>query len=468
MTRARTVLHLALILAVGAVAAGPAAATDGTPDPSFGAGGGTALDWNHGGSSDWVKDVTTDDAGNLYYVGHFESTTGDADWGVAKLNSAGGLSLSTFFRFNLGAPNSDEAVATRLDGAGGLLIAGSAGSASSAEIRLCRLTTSNLLLDLTFAGGTGCAAYNYAPLPLYPVALARAGDGGWLVAGSLVWGGGDSDFFVVKFTSAGLLDTTFNALDPFHPGMAVVPVDLVVGGADGARGMAVDHQGRILVAGDVEGGLASNVAAVVRLTASGQIDASFGTSGFQIFNYFEGPVNYPTWAMSVAVDPVLDSFLVGYSHFTSTVNEVAAGIDHFDAAGNWQNYPGGSSPSRDVTWLPGSGNWLARVLVESDGRILAIGDSASGSTYRATRLLPSGAVDPLYGVAGVASFSPSVQGFGSGHGVAAATLWSGRLVMVGTVTNGSEDWLAVRLTNALIFRDGFETGTTGLWSAAVP
>ncbi len=468
MTRARTVLHLALILAGGAVAAGPAVATDGALDPTFGAGGGSALNWNQGGSSDWVEDVTADDAGNLFYVGRFESLAGDADWGVAKLDSAGGLAGFTFFAFDLGGSNADSATATRLDGSGGLLIAGYAESTSSTEIRLCRLTASNLILDLTFGGGTGCAAYNYLALPLYPVALAPAGDGGWLVAGQLNWGGGDYDFFVVKFTSAGLLDTNFNSLDPFHPGMTVVPVDLVVGGSDLARALAVDHLGRVLVAGEASSPTVSFAAAVVRLTASGELDASFGASGLRTWTYFDGLADQPAWPLGVAVDPMFDSFVVGYSHYTASPGEVAAAVGHFDAAGQWALFPGGGSAVREVTWLPLGANWISNVLVQSDGRILAVGDSSSGGTYQATRLLPNGSIDPTYGVSGVASFSPFTHGFGFGHGVASATLWSGRLVMVGTVTNGSEDWLAVRLTSGLIFLDGFESGATGLWSAAVP
>ena len=82
MTRARTVLHLALILAVGAVAAGPAAATDGTPDPSFGAGGGTALDWNHGGGTTTYRIVV--DVGiskNLVISVQKNSDLMHASWG---------------------------------------------------------------------------------------------------------------------------------------------------------------------------------------------------------------------------------------------------------------------------------------------------------------------------------------------------------------------------------------------------
>lgn len=469
MSRARAAVRLFLFLAVGAIAAGSAVATDGTLDPTFGSNGAQPFGWDQGGAlSDWVHDAVADDSGNLFLVGSFDSSFGDDDWGILELDSAGLFVNWQFFAFDLESPFTDVATAARLDGAGGLLVSGQARTATGAEVRLCRLRTNDLSLDLTFAGGTGCAAYSYLSLPLNAVALARAGDGGWLVAGQLDWGAGDSDFFVVKFTSAGLLDTSFNPLDPFHPGMAIIPVDLVTGGYDTFRALAVDHQGRILIAGDVEAPAVSNAAAVVRLTASGQLDASFGTSGLQSWTYFDGLVDHPTWAMSVAVDPILDGFVVGYSHLTTDVNEVAAVIGHFDAGGNWQNFPGGISPLRDVTWLAGGGNWLARVLVQSDARILAIGDSSFGGTYQATRLLPNGNVDSTYGTAGVASFSPSLAGLGGAHGVASATLAAGRLVMVGTVSNPDDDWLAVRLTSGLIFLDGFESGATGRWSAAVP
>jgi uncharacterized delta-60 repeat protein len=445
------------VLAGGLAVPAGADPNDGTPDPSFGSGGARVFAWNQGGAlADWVYDVVADDNGNLFLVGSFDSSWGDDDWGILELNAAGNFVNWQLFVFDLGGANTDLATGVRLDGAGGLLIAGQARTATGAEVRLCRLKTSDLTLDLTFGSG-GCAAYSYLATGLYAVALARAGDGGWLVAGTLGWGSGNTDFFVVKFTSAGLLDTNFNWLDFFHPGMATVGVDLVAGGYDVARAIAVDHQGRVLVAGDAQAPTVSNAAAVVRLTASGERDWSFGASGLQTWTYFDGLVDHPAWASSLAVDPVLDTFLVGYSHYSGDPSEVAAAVGHFNAGGNWQNFPGGGSPIREVTWQPGGSNWMARVLVQCNGRILAVGDSFYGGTYQATRLLPNGTVDASYGVAGTASFSPSLHGWGSGNGVASATLSAGRLVLAGTVSNPNDDWLAVRLTSDLIFCDGFES-----------
>lgn len=462
-----TAVTVASILLLTGSPAPVAGIGDGYLDTTFGVNGSRSVAWDAGGAlADRVGDVAADDDGNLYLVGSYDSVFGDDDWGVTKLDADGTPIDSAYLYFDLGGFNTDLPTGVLLDRAGGLLIAGQARAASAVEIRLCRLWTSDLSLDLGFANGNGCATYAYGSVPLYATALARAADGGYLVAGSYDWGGGDSDFFVVKFTAAGLLDTTFNMFDLFHPGMAVVAIDRVAGGADSARSIAVDHLGRILVAGDAEGPAVSNEAAVIRLSAGGVLDSSFGSSGHLGWTYFDGLVDHPTWGMTVAVDPIADTFLIGYSWSMSNGNGAAVG--HFDASGAWQNFPGAGSPIREVTWEPGGSNWIRKLLFQCDGRILAVGDSYFGGIYRATRLFANGTVDGSYNVAGVASFSPFANGLGSGLDVAAATLASGRLVFAGTVLNANEDWLAVRMTSELMFCDNLETGTTARWSSSVP
>ena len=74
------------------------------------------------------------------------------------------------------------------------------------------------------------------------------------------------------------------------------------------------------------------------------------------------------------------------------------------------------------------------------------------------RLLANGALDPTFCCGGFYLFDLD-PGWET---VEAATLDGGRPVLAGT-RNGT--WATIRLTNALIFRDGFESGSTHAWSA---
>ena len=78
---------------------------------------------------------------------------------------------------------------------------------------------------------------------------------------------------------------------------------------------------------------------------------------------------------------------------------------------------------------------------------------------------PDGTPDPNFGVSGTRLYEPMQNGNPTGAGVAAATLSGGRVVVAGDVAEPDFNWLVIRLTNGLIFRDGFESDDTRLWSA---
>jgi len=92
-----------------------------------------------------------------------------------------------------------------------------------------------------------------------------------------------------------------------------------------------------------------------------------------------------------------------------------------------------------------------------------------GALFCATRLpgwnFPMGTYDTSFGTGGQFCFSPYDASLGNGFGVGAATLWGNRLVLAGSADgDGDEDWVIVRLTNATIFQDDFETHDFRMWS----
>ena len=95
--------------------------------------------------------------------------------------------------------------------------------------------------------------------------------GGSLLIVGTAFGTSGDNLFVARATAIGFLDPSFG-----DAGIQVVPLDLVASGNDRAEAVAVDSRGRILIAGSADApGFADRAAVLVRLTASGGVDATF-------------------------------------------------------------------------------------------------------------------------------------------------------------------------------------------------
>jgi len=128
-------------------------------------------------------------------------------------------------------------------------------------------------VDTSFQGGKvlvpvgGTDAYAYA--------LAAQPDGKLLVAGTSHDHAGD--FTVLRFTRDGELDPSF--------GSAGVVTTEVGQSSDIARAIAVDAQGRIVVAGTANSATTGLDFAAVRYLPDGKLDASFGNQGKTIVSF---------------------------------------------------------------------------------------------------------------------------------------------------------------------------------------
>src|SRR6202012_5070871 len=89
-------------------------------------------------------------------------------------------------------------------------------------------------------------------------------------SGKILVAGSDSgDFSVVRFTSSGALDTSFNSTGE---------VTVNLGGTDAAYAVSAGPAGTIVAAGvSVQSG--NNDDAGIRLTSSGSLDTSFDSTG---------------------------------------------------------------------------------------------------------------------------------------------------------------------------------------------
>ncbi len=132
----------------------------------------------------------------------------------------------------------------------------------------------------------------------------------------------------------------------------------------------------------------------------------------------------------------------------------------------------------DVGGLGGDGiGGQVRMVAQSDGKIVlaarvVTGDSGNTSDVGVARLLPDNSLDPSFGGLGTGKrvFGMAAPPPGNGDdGVGCLVLAAGRPVVVGWAEyiGVDTDFAFRRLTSSLIFTDGFESGWTFFWSAAV-
>jgi len=175
---------------------------------------------------------------------------------VYQLSDTGSTNWSTALTFATGVVPQGIA----LEPSGDIIVAGD--SSSGAGIYLAGLNPSTGAVDTSF----GSSGYVNAPLSGAPSGLSVALDS----SGKILVAGSDSgDFSVVRFTSSGSLDTSFNSTGE---------VTVSLGGTDKAYAVAPGPGGTIVAAG-VAVISGSNDDAPIRLTGSGALDTSFNSTG---------------------------------------------------------------------------------------------------------------------------------------------------------------------------------------------
>jgi len=323
--------------------------TAGTLDPTWGGDGLVTVDV--GGEDDLVYGLLVQSDGKVVAVG--ASATDPMglsfDFLAVRLTSSGALDLTFggtgWVTVGIG-PSSDYAQSAVATPSNQLVLAGYASNGTDWDVGVARLTADGDL-DTGFAGD-GTVLVPVGSGDDHGYAVDRAGDGGLVVAGA---SGGD--VAVVRLTASGALDTAWG-------GDGVVTVDL---GAGDDAGAAVDlaPDGDVVVAGTSGGDVA-----VVRLTASGALDAAWGGTG--AVTVAVGSGDDAGRAVAVASDGRV--VVAGSSH--NGADDDAA-VLRFTAAGALDaGFSGNGSLTVGV-----SGDDVAHGLaLAADGRILLGGESA--------------------------------------------------------------------------------------------
>jgi uncharacterized delta-60 repeat protein len=262
--------------------------TDGSLDSSFNGSGKIVIPV--GAGNDYAYSVTvqpnaSDPAEFQIVVAGTSSGASNSDFSIIRLNSDGtpdsGLNGTGKAIVPVGIGNdAAQSVTTQPDGK--IVVAGFSTGASGDDFSVVRLNTDGSL-DTSFNGtGKAVIAVGSSADRAYSVALQV--DGKIVVSGTSVNGSSGGDFSVVRLNADGSLDTDFN-----ETGKAIIGVGP---SWDTAYAVAVQANGKIVLAGTSLNASNSGEFSLIRLNTDGSLDLSFNSSGKALFpvggTYAEG------------------------------------------------------------------------------------------------------------------------------------------------------------------------------------
>ena len=191
--------------------------------------------------------------------------------------------------------------------------------------------------------------------------IAIQNDGRIVVGGTSVVVPPYSDFAVVRFNMDGRLDSSFG-------GDGIVTTDIGLGTEDLLRSLAIQSDGKIVVAGSTEipvGGLFGGHLAVVRYNADGTLDYSFGGGDGKT-------ATHPGRAYSVAIQSDGKIVVAGWGRLNTSVF-VFAVMRHNSNGALDSSFDGDGYLD-----MPGTANSVA---IQHDGKIVTTG-TAQGTSYQ--------------------------------------------------------------------------------------
>ena len=242
----------------------------------------------------------------------------------------------------------------------------------------------------------------------YGLALAIQPDGKAVAVGYTSTGGGN--FAVARLTTTGFLDSTFD-------GDGKLTTDLGSGVVDSAGSVAIQTDGRIVVAGN-----ASNSIAVARYNSDGSLDPTFDGDGKRVYS-----LGAYAKAYGVALQPDGKIVAAGYYGNDFAVVRVLS-----------NGAPDTSFGSGGLKTVDMGGTDIAyEIAVQPDGKIVAVGEN--GGDLALVRLTASGGLDSSFGTGGKVFYGDSYKGQ-VGHALVLQP--DGKIVVAGE-ENGV-DWLLVR------------------------
>lgn len=237
-------------------------------------------------------------------------------------------------------------------------------------------------LDPNFGNGGKVVTEFYTP-SYSEIAAIAIQQNGKIVAAGTVWQGFDTyDIAIARYNSDGSLDTSFGFLGK---------VTTNLGFNEGAKGVAIQTDGKIVVAGAGPRPSTRYDFILARYNTDGSLDSSFGSGGVVTTDFFRGD----DIARAIAIQSDGKIVIAGEGSVFGT------GLDFAVVRFNTD----GSLDSTFGTWGKVTSDFLGDdraydVAIQQDGKIVVGGE---GRGFGAMRLNTDGSLDPTFGAGGKVS-----------------------------------------------------------------
>lgn len=298
-----------------------------------------------GNNSDFANSIVIDASGNIYVSGSSAGAGSGADVATIKYNSEGVQQWVS--RYNGPAGNSDGASSIKLDAAGNVYIAGSSiGSGSDFDYVTIKYNSDGVQQWASRYNGPGNASDN-------ALSLAVDISGNVYITGYSFGTVSNNDYATIKYNSSGAEQWVQRYNGPGNH-------------ADVANSLAIDAAGNVFVTGS-SAGIGTNIDfATVKYNASGSE---------QWVSRYNGPGNNEDAANSIALDPMGNIYITGYSIGSGTGSDYATVKYNSSGVQQWvQRYDGPS----------GGADGANTILPDAAGNVYITGSSPGTNSDFAT------------------------------------------------------------------------------------
>ncbi len=389
----------------------------GTLDTTFGTAGKvtTAIGTNY----ELAAAVAIQTDRKIVTVGTYNGS-GNYEFALVRYNSDGSLdtSFGSSGKVTTSIGDGDDfanAVAIQTDGK--IVAAGVAKSGNQNSFALTRYNTDGSL-DTSF-GSSGKVTTAFGIFDDHAYSVAIQTDGKIVAAGYADIIGSQNSFALARYNTDGSLDTSFGSTGK-------VTTSIGGGLGSGAYAMAIQTDGKIVTAGFANDGV-KNSYALIRYNTDGSLDTSFGSSG----NVITAIGTSYDYANAVAIQA--DGKIVAAGSANNGARNNFA-LVRYNSNGSLDTSFGSSGK---VTTTIGSSDDLAfAVAIQKDSKIVAAGYAMNGSqnSIALIRYNTDGSLDTSFGSSGKVTTAIGISN-DVVYGVAIQS--DGKIVAVGQSDNGS-------------------------------
>jgi uncharacterized delta-60 repeat protein len=408
-----------LLITVGAH---PVAAADGDLDTSFDSDGKVTTDI--GGSDDRARSVAIQSDGKIVAAG-YSNNGSNYDFTLARYNTDG--TLDTNFDSDgkvttaIGS-GTEQAFSVAIQSDGKIVAAGYSNNGSNDDFALVRYNTDGSL-DTSF-DGDGKVITAIGGAADYAVSVAIQSDGK-IVAAGYSNNGSNFDFALVRYNTNGTLDTSFDS-----DGKVTTAIS---GSNDIAHSVAIQTDGKIVVAGESGNGSNANFA-LVRYNTNGTLDTNFDSDG-KVTTAIGSSGDI---ARSLAIQSD-GKIAVAGSSFNGSNEDFA--LVRYNTDGTLDT--SFDSDGKVTTDIGSDNDFAYSVALQSDGKIVVAGHSDNGSNedFALVRYNTDGTLDTSFDSDGKVT-----TGIGSEDDAFSVAIQSdGKIVVAGVSSNGNNrDFALVR------------------------